>query len=137
MVQRVLGARDIWHARMGILMAGDAQRLLPLIIVLPGMILFSRHPEFMLGPWKDAQHRADGGFVVLVREFLPEGLRGLLLAVLICAVQATVSSVVNATGAILTFDIYVPLVNPAATEQQKVRVGVGTSMIAIVAGIAM
>jgi SSS family solute:Na+ symporter len=136
-VQRVLGARDIWHARMGMLMAGYAKLLLPLIIVLPGMILFSRHPEFMLGPWKDAQHRADGGFVVLVREFLPEGLRGLLLAVLICAVQATVSSVVNATAAILTLDIYVPLIRPGATEKQKVRFGIWASIAAIAAGIAM
>jgi solute:Na+ symporter, SSS family len=136
-VQRVLGARDIWHARMGMVMAGYAKLFLPLIIVLPGMILFARHPEFMLGDWAGANHRADGGFVVLVREFFPAGLRGLLLAVLICAVQSTVSSVVNATGAILTFDIYVPLINPAASEKQKVRVGIWASLIAITAGIVM
>ena len=72
-VQRVLGARDIWHARMGMVMAGYAKLFLPLIIVLPGLILFARHPEFMLGDWADANHRADGGFVVLVREFFPGG----------------------------------------------------------------
>ncbi len=94
-VQRVLGARDIWHARMGMVMAGYAKLFLPLIIVLPGLILFARHPEFMLGDWAAATHRADGGFVVLVQEFFPTGLRGVLLAVLICAVQATVSSVVG------------------------------------------
>jgi SSS family solute:Na+ symporter len=136
-VQRVLGARDIWHARMGMVMAGYAKLFLPFIIVLPGLILFSRHPEFMLQPWADANHRADGGFVVLVREFFPAGLRGLLLAVLICAVQATVSSVVNATAAILTLDIYVPLINPAASEKQKVRFGIWASLAAIIAGIAM
>ena len=136
-VQRVLGARDIWHARMGLVMAGYAKLLLPLIIVLPGLILFTKHPEFMLGEWKDAQHRADGGFVVLVQEFLPAGLRGLLLAVLICAVQSTVSSVVNATAAILTLDLYVPLLRPDATEKQKVCVGMWASVAAIIAGIAM
>jgi SSS family solute:Na+ symporter len=136
-VQRVLGARDIWHARMGMVMAGYAKLFLPLIIVLPGLILFARHPEFMLGDWAGANHRADGGFVVLVREFFPAGLRGLLLAVLICAVQATVSSVVNATAAILTFDIYVPLVNPSASEKQKVRFGIWASLAAIIAGIGM
>jgi SSS family solute:Na+ symporter len=136
-VQRVLGARDIWHARMGMVMAGYAKLFLPLIIVLPGLILFSRHPEFMLGDWAGASHRADGGFVVLVREFFPVGLRGLLLAVLICAVQSTVSSVVNATAAILTLDIYVPLIDPLASEKQKVRFGIGASMVAVVAGIAM
>ncbi len=136
-VQRVLGARDIWHARMGMVMAGYAKLFLPLIIVLPGLILFARHPEFMLADWATANHRADGGFVVLVREFFPVGLRGLLLAVLISAVQATVSSVVNATAAILTFDIYVPLINADASETQKVRFGIWASLAAIVAGIAM
>ncbi len=136
-VQRVLGARDIWHARMGMVMAGYAKLFLPLIIVLPGLILFARHPEFMLGDWAAATHRADGGFVVLVQEFFPTGLRGVLLAVLICAVQATVSSVVNATAAILTFDIYVPLINKDATEKQKVRFGIWASVAAIMAGIAM
>ena len=136
-VQRILGARDIWHARMGMVMAGYAKLFLPLIIVLPGLILFSRHPEFMLGPWAEAQHRADGGFVVLVREFFPPGLRGLLLAVLICAVQSTVSSVVNATAAILTLDIYVPLIRPDASEKQRVVFGIWASLAAIAAGIAM
>jgi len=136
-VQRVLGARDIWHARMGMVMAGYAKLFLPLIIVLPGLILFARHPEFMLGDWAGANHRADGGFVVLVREFFPAGLRGLLLAVLICAVQSTVASVVNATAAILTFDIYVPLINPDASEKQKVQIGIWASVAAIIAGIAM
>jgi SSS family solute:Na+ symporter len=136
-VQRVLGARDIWHARMGMVAAGYAKLLLPLIVVLPGLILFSRHPEFMQGDWPTAQHLADGGFVVLVREFLPEGLRGLLLAVLICAVQSTVSSVVNATSAILTLDIYVPLFRPDASEKQKVQFGIWASVVAIFAGIAM
>lgn len=136
-VQRVLGAKDIWHARMGLLMAGYAKLLLPFIVVLPGLILFARYPEFLLGDWKTAVHRADGGFVLLVQEFLPVGLRGLLLAVLISAVQATVSAVVNATAAILTLDIYVPLINPNATEKQRVRFGMWASVGAIAAGIAM
>ena len=136
-VQRVLGAKNIWHARMGLMVAGYAKFLLPLIIVLPGLILFQRHPEYMLGDWKTAQHQADAGFVTLVQEFLPAGLRGLLLAVLFSAVQATVTSVVNATAAILTLDLYVPLVNPGATDRQKVRVGVIASIVAIAAGIAM
>jgi SSS family solute:Na+ symporter len=118
-------------------MAGYAKLLLPFIVVLPGLILFARYPEFLLGDWKTAVHRADGGFVLLVQEFLPVGLRGLLLAVLISAVQATVSAVVNATAAILTLDIYVPLINPNATEKQRVRFGMWASVGAIAAGIAM
>jgi SSS family solute:Na+ symporter len=136
-VQRVLGARNVWHARMGMLMAGYAKLFLPLIVVLPGMILFARHPDFLLGNWTVAQHRADAGFVVLVQEFLPAGLRGMLLAVLISAVLSTVSSVVNATAAILTLDIYVPLINPGASERRKVGFGMLASMVAVLAGIAV
>jgi SSS family solute:Na+ symporter len=60
-----------------------------------------------------------------------------LLAVLICAVQSTVASVVNATAAILTFDIYMPLIKPDATEKQKVRFGIWASVAAVIAGIGM
>ena len=35
-------ASDIWHARMGMVMAGYAKLFLPFIIVLPGLILFSK-----------------------------------------------------------------------------------------------
>jgi SSS family solute:Na+ symporter len=45
--------------------------------------------------------------------------------------------VVNATAAILTFDIYVPLINKDATEKQKVGFGIWASMAAIIAGIGM
>lgn len=135
-VQRVLGARDLWHARMGLVLVGYAKVILPAITVLPGLILFSLHPEFMLGDWTSAQHQADGGFVVLVKELLPVGLRGLLLAVLFSAVQATVTSVVNSTATVLTLDLYVPRFRPAATDREVVKVGVAASLITVVAGIA-
>jgi hypothetical protein len=53
-VQRVLGARDIWHASHGHGDGGLCQAVPALIIVLPGLILFARHPEFMLGDWAGA-----------------------------------------------------------------------------------
>jgi SSS family solute:Na+ symporter len=135
-VQRVLGARDLWHARMGIVLVGYAKVILPALTVLPGLILFSLHPEFMLGDWASAQHQADGGFIVLVKELLPAGLRGLLLAVLFSAVQATITSVVNSTATVLTLDVYVPRFRPAATDREVVRVGIIASLLTVVAGIA-
>src|SRR4051812_5707867 len=109
----------------------------PLACAGPGLLCSAPQPDFMLGAGPAATHRADGGFVVLVQEFFPAGLRGLLLAVLICAVQSTVASVVNATAAILTLDIYVPLIKPDATEKQKVNFGIWASMAAVLGGIAM
>lgn len=134
-VQRLLGARSIWDARMAIVFAGYAKFLLPLLTVVPGLILFSLHPEYLLGNWLDAQHQADKGYINLVRELLPVGMRGLLLAVLFSAVQATITSVVNSTATVLTVDIYVPLVRQDATDRQLVNVGIWASVFTVCAGI--
>ncbi len=134
-IQRILGARSIWDARMAVVFAGYAKLLIPLITVVPGLILFALHPEYLLGDWLDAQHEADQGYIILVKELLPIGMRGLLLAVLFSAVQATVTSVVNSTATILTIDIFVPLFRPRATDSQQVRFGVFASVFAVIAGI--
>jgi SSS family solute:Na+ symporter len=136
-IQRILGSRSIWDARMAVVFAGYVKLLLPLITVLPGLILFALHPEYLLGDWLDAQHQADQGYIVLVKDLLPVGMRGLLLAVLFSAVQATITSVVNSTATILTIDIYVPLFRPQATDRQKVNCGIWASISTIVLGIAI
>ncbi|HEY1725363.1 MAG TPA: sodium/solute symporter [Steroidobacteraceae bacterium] len=136
-IQRILGSRSLWDARMAVVFAGYAKLVLPLITVVPGLILFTLHPEYLLGDWLDAQHQADKGYVVLVKELLPIGMRGLLLAVLFSAVQATITSVVNATATILTIDIYGALLRPKATDRQLVNFGVWASVGTVVAGIAI
>jgi solute:Na+ symporter, SSS family len=134
-VQRIFASRSIWDARMAIVFAGYAKLFLPLITVLPGLILFTLHPEYLSGDWLDAQHQADKGYIVLVKELLPVGMRGLLLAVLFSAVQATITSVVNSTATILTIDIYVPLFRPNASDKQIVNFGVWASVATVVLGI--
>jgi len=136
-IQRLLGARSIWDARMAIVFAGYAKFLLPLLTVVPGLILFALHPERLMGEWLDAQHQADKGYVNLVKELLPVGMRGLLLAVLFSAVQATITSVVNSTATILTVDIYVPLFRRNASDKQLVRVGVWASVFTVCSGILL
>ena len=136
-IQRILGAKNIWHARMGVVFAGYLKLILPIVTVLPGLILFALHPEYMLGDWTDAQHLADGGFVTLVNQLLPVGMRGLLLAALFSAVQATVTSVVNSTATVVTFDLWVPLLQRNASDLQRVRIGVIASTVTVVAGILM
>lgn len=136
-IQRILGAKNLWHARMGVVFAGYLKLILPIVTVLPGLILFALHPEYMLGDWTDAQHLADGGFVTLVKELLPVGMRGVLLAALFSAVQSTVTSVVNSTATVVTFDLWVPLFHKTASDLQRVRIGVISSTVTVVAGILM
>ena len=136
-IQRILGAKNLWHARMGVVFAGYLKLILPIVTVLPGLILFALHPEYMLGDWSDAQHLADAGFVTLVKQLLPVGMRGLLLAALFSAVQSTVTSVVNSTATVVTFDLWVPLLQKNASDLDRVRIGVISSTVTVVAGILM
>ncbi len=137
MIQRVLGAKNIYHARMGIVLAGYLKIFLPLIIVVPGLILFAMRPEIMLRPWPEIRPEADKGYVKLLQVLLPAGVRGLLLAALFGAIQSTLNAVINSTSTIFTVDIYRRMFRPQATEQHYVRVGVLTSFIVTVIGIVL
>lgn len=137
MVQRVLAARDPYHARMGILFSGYLQILLPFIVVIPGLILFTLHPEILMQPWGEAQRAADRGYVSLLQELIPAGLRGIFLAALFGAIQATVNAVLNSTATVFTMDIYKRWIQPGAAESKLVRVGMVTSVVAVIVSIGV
>jgi len=135
MIQRVLGAKDRYHARMGIVLAGFMQVFLPLIIVVPGMILFAAQPEILMLPWKEVTPAADKAYVGMIGALVPIGLRGLVLAALFGAIQSTVNSVLNSTATIVTLDIYKQWIKPDASDRQTVRVGVLTSAAILVIAV--
>jgi len=114
MVQRCLGARSEWDARMGGIMAGYYKLVLPLIICLPGIIAYK-----VLGPGVDPNHV----FPLLVAELIPVGLIGLIMAGLASAIMSTVSSTLNAASTIVTMDILRPLFMKDASEKKLVRSG--------------
>jgi solute:Na+ symporter, SSS family len=128
MIQRVLGAKDGYHARMGIVFAGFLKVFMPIIVVLPGLILFAKYPEVLLEPWDEVQPKADRGYVHMLQTIVPVGLRGLFLAALFGAIQSTVSSVLNSSATIITLDFYKRLFAPNADQKQLVRVGMAASV---------
>jgi SSS family solute:Na+ symporter len=136
MIQRVLGARDMYHARMGIVFAGFLKLILPLAVVFPGLILFARHPEILFQSWDQVKPDADRGYVSMIRELVPAGFRGLFLAALFGAIQSTVSAALNSTGTIVTMDLF-RRVRPAATERTLVRIGAMTTAAAILIAVVL
>src|SRR5688500_8332276 len=97
MVQRVLGAKDEWHARMGVVGAGFLRIVTPLFFVLPGIIAFKLFPTLP---------RQDMAYLELVKELIPTGLRGLILAGMAAALMSNESSVLNSASTIVTMDLY-------------------------------
>src|SRR3972149_10502219 len=55
-VQRVLSAKDEWHARMGVVSAGFLRILTPLFFVIPGIVAYKLFPELVA-----ARQRHGGG----------------------------------------------------------------------------
>lgn len=137
MIQRVLGAKSMYHARMGIVMAGYIKILMPVIVVIPGLILFARFPEVMQLPWEQIRPEADKGYVTMLQMLVPTGLRGLFLAALFGAIQSTVNSVLNSTATIFTIDIYKRLIHPDANGKHLVRMGMWSSVVILVISIVL
>ncbi len=137
MIQRVLGAKNMYHARMGIVLAGYLKILMPVIVVVPGLILFAKYPEVMLQPWDDIKQAADKGYVHMLQTLVPAGLRGLFLAALFGAIQSTINSVLNSSATIVTLDIYQRIFNKNAAERKLVWVGVMSSIVILMFSIIM
>ncbi|MEK7409391.1 MAG: sodium/solute symporter [Acidobacteriota bacterium] len=113
-VQRCLGAKDEWNARMGVVTAGFLHILMPFLFVVPGIIAFKLFPNL---------ERPDHAYVLLVESLVPHGLRGLILAAIAAALMSHLSAMINSTSTILTMDLYKRLLRPAASERSLVVFG--------------
>jgi SSS family solute:Na+ symporter len=121
MIQRVLAAKDGWHARMGIVLAMFMKVFLPVMIVLPGLIYFAMDPGLT------EQTEIDKTYAKLVTQLVNAGLKGLLLAALFGAIQSTIDSVLNSTSTVITLDIYRKFIRPQASEKQLAGAGIWLS----------
>ena len=105
-VQRVLSAKNEWHARMGVVFTCYLKFLLPLVIVVPGLMA-----AMMIKDGTISQvGKPDEIFPQLVKELLPHGLVGLVLAGLVAAIMGHVSGALNSCSTIATIDFYLPFV---------------------------
>jgi solute:Na+ symporter, SSS family len=137
MIQRVLGAKNAWHARMGIVLAGYMKVFMPFIVVVPGLILFAAKPEVLNLPWAEIRPEADKGYIHMLQTLVPAGLRGLFLAALFGAIQSTVNSVLNSTATVFTIDIYKRQLKKTASEKELVRVGMLSTIAFLVISIVL
>ena len=71
---------------------------------------------------------------IAIRDYVPVGLRGILIAGLIAAFMSTYSATVNAAPAYLVNDIYKKYINPNASDRTYVRMSYLTSLGVIAVG---
>jgi SSS family solute:Na+ symporter len=112
-VQRVLGAKSINHARWGSLLGGLLKLPVLFIMVLPGTMAAIIYPNIANG---------DDVFPTLIVSLLPVGIVGLVLAALIAAIMSSVDSTLNSASTLVTLDFVKPA-NPNITPKQVAKVG--------------
>ena len=106
--QRTLAAKSVWHGQMGAVFAGFLKLLVPFLVVMPGIIAFKLY-NVDTGLLKDQcvleSIHADRAFPTLVKQLLPVGFTGLVMAGLMGCVMSHIASMLSASSSILTLSL--------------------------------
>ena len=130
-MQRVLGAKDENHARVGPLFAGFLKILPVFVLVLPGVIcsgLVHQGKMPALADSKDA-------FTAMVSHLLPMGLKGVMAAALMAAIMGAVSGAMNSIATLFCYDLYKQL-KPEVSDKKLVYIGRIVTWIGMALSIA-
>lgn len=133
-IQKGLAAKNLRHAKQGLLFAGYLKILIPLIVIIPGIAAYvlQSNPELVQGMAIDGTiEKADHAYPWLLHNFVPPGIKGLAFAALVAAIVSSLASMINSTSTIFTMDIYKQHINREATEKQLVRTGRIVSFMAL------
>jgi SSS family solute:Na+ symporter len=130
-VQRVLGAKDANHARVGPLFAGFIKILPVFIFVLPGLICYGLINQ---GRLPDTLEQSRHAYSFMINHLLPVGLKGLVAAALLAALMSTVSGALNSIATLFSYDIYKRWY-PEVSDKTLVMVGRIVTGIGMVAAI--
>jgi solute:Na+ symporter, SSS family len=118
-VQRVLGAKDENHARVGPLFAGFIKILPVFVFVLPGIMCFALIKQ---GKLPDELTDSADTYAFMITHLLPIGLKGVVAAALLAALMGTVSGALNSVATLFSYDLYRNW-RPDTSERQLVKIG--------------
>lgn len=125
-VQRVLSARNLDHARTGTIFAGFLKILPVFLLVLPGIVAYGLSDGAVTG---------DRAYAWMVTTLLPPGVKGLVVAGLLAALMSSLSAMFNSTSTLLTIDIFRRF-RPGADDRAVVRFGRISTAAMVLLGLA-
>lgn len=95
-VQTTLGSRSLEEGNKGILFLGYLKLLIPLLFILPGILAKVLMQEL---------DNPDDAFLLLIYQYLPHGLIGLAIGVLIAALVGSLTAMYNSGSTVFALDI--------------------------------
>lgn len=145
-VQRALGAENETQARRGSIFAALLKLLPVFIFIVPGMICFGLIMKSQSGGLEgvdftemlheDGTIKESGkAFPLMVKNVLPAGVRGLVVAGLLSALMSSLAGVFNACSTLFTIDLYKKFA-PEASERRLVQVGRWATVSMVLIGMA-
>lgn len=153
-VQRVLGAQDENHARVGPLFAALIKILPVFLFVLPGLMFYAMVNQGMFADLQGAMNVETGkatlaslgsngqwevmktseAYTEMIVRLLPSGLTGVMAAALIAALMSTVSGALNSISTLVSYDLWKRF-KPQTSEEKLVLIGrisaVGAMLVAM------
>ncbi|WP_421844860.1 sodium:solute symporter family protein [Mycobacterium sp.] len=118
-VQRALATRDSRQARNGYATAGAFSFLFFFISATLGLIALVLYPGTT----------SDDALPTVLRNLMPVGTQGLVIAALLAIVMSSASSFLNATAVVLTADLYMPLRAQTVSSSRRLMIERTTSVV--------
>uniref|UniRef100_F7DGH3 Sodium/glucose cotransporter 1 n=1 Tax=Ornithorhynchus anatinus TaxID=9258 RepID=F7DGH3_ORNAN len=124
-VQRCLSAKNMSHVKAGCIMCGYLKLLPMFLMVMPGMISRILYTDKVacVVPSECKQHCGTEvgctniAYPTLVVELMPNGLRGLMLSVMMASLMSSLTSIFNSASTLFTMDIYTKLRKKASEKE--------------------
>lgn len=155
-VQRVLGAQDENHARVGPLFAALIKILPVFLFVLPGLMFYAMVNQGMFadlagemnpetgkatlsalggdGSWKVM--KTSEAYTEMIVRLLPSGLTGVMAAALIAALMSTVSGALNSISTLVSYDLWKRL-KPETPDAKLVTIGRISAVAAMIVAMGL
>ncbi len=129
-VQRSLAARSLREAQIGLMVGGVMKYFMAVIIIVPGIALAGILADNPLA-------EPDQTFPYLVTNYLPVGVRGIILCALFASLMSTVDSLFNSLATLWSVDIYKGYIKKDASDKQMVQAGRNTILVTLCTGVTM
>ncbi len=133
-VQRVLGAQDENHARIGPLFCAVIKILPVFIFVLPGLIFYVLLKQGTVTGVTVANSKEVYG--LMIKSLLPTGLFGVMAAALMAALMGNLASAANSISTLFSYDLWRRF-RPDTPEHRLVIIGRTATFLSFVVGIAL
>ena len=126
-IQRLLASKDKSTARFSFIFTGVCYIFYGLLIAIIGVCIAALIPGLS---------DANMGYAMLIKNYMPAGIRGVILGGLFAASMSTADSILLSASTLFVNDLYIPFKNKRAQKVNELKViKITTVVVSVLAGI--